>query len=434
MGKIYNDKNVYETTQDRLKYIFEEFEHIIVAFSGGKDSGVVLNLAYDYAKEHNLLHKLSMYHMDYEAQYQMTTDYVERTFKKFNDINRYWLCLPLKAQCCCRMDSAYWTPWEQEKKDIWVRKMPTHDYIINEFNCEFDYDKEDYEVQDNFCKWFKEINNNEPTIVLTGIRASESYTRYIRAKTDIRKYKNKKFILEQNIGVPHGFPIYDWETSDVWVYNTKFDKDYNHLYDLFYQAGLTIEQMRVASPFNNQAGATLKLYKTIDPNNWGKMVGRVNGVNMVGLYGDTAAMGWKNITKPEHFTWKEYCFFLLNTLDEDLRKHYLDKLKTSIKFWRDKGGALDDETIKELETSGVIFENKGCVSKTSNKQVCAFEDYPDDIRIKDFKSVPSYKRMCVCIIKNDYTCKYMGFAPTKQQSDKIKEMKTKYQNIAFGGR
>ena len=42
--KKYLDINVYEALQERLKYIFENFDNIYVAFSGGKDSGLLLNL------------------------------------------------------------------------------------------------------------------------------------------------------------------------------------------------------------------------------------------------------------------------------------------------------------------------------------------------------------------------------------------------------
>ena len=31
------DKNVYEASLDRMKFIFEEFENVLVAFSCGKD-------------------------------------------------------------------------------------------------------------------------------------------------------------------------------------------------------------------------------------------------------------------------------------------------------------------------------------------------------------------------------------------------------------
>ena len=46
--------NVYERTQQRLKTVFELFDDIYVSFSGGKDSGVLLNLCIDYIRRHHL--------------------------------------------------------------------------------------------------------------------------------------------------------------------------------------------------------------------------------------------------------------------------------------------------------------------------------------------------------------------------------------------
>lgn len=52
-----NTENVYELIQKRLKFIFDEFDNIYVSFSGGKDSGVLLNLCIDYIRKHNLNRK-----------------------------------------------------------------------------------------------------------------------------------------------------------------------------------------------------------------------------------------------------------------------------------------------------------------------------------------------------------------------------------------
>ena len=419
MAKKYLDINVYEAAQKRIEYIFNEFDNVLVAFSGGKDSSVCLNMCYDYAKEHNMLNKLAFYHLDYEAQYQMTTDFVDETFKKFNDIKRYWLCLPIKAQCSVNMDSGYWTPWEKSKKDLWVREMPTYDYIINEDNAEFEYNDHDYTVQDTFNEWFE--NKYGKTAIVIGIRADESLNRF-RAilKKSLNKYKGNSWINRHK-----AYIIYDWTVEDIWIYNAKFQKDYNKLYDLYYQAGLNVNQMRVASPFNDSASATLKFYKVIDPNNWGKMVSRVNGVNFAGLYGGTTATGWKSIKLPKGHTWKSYLNFLLNTLDEKTRNHYIEKFKTSIEFWKNKGGALSEETIKELNGIGKV----GKSNNYSAKKTVKFEEYPDDLDVTNFREVPTYKRMCICILKNDYYCKYMGFAQTKDEISKRKKAMEKYQNI-----
>ena len=310
--------------------------------------------------------------------------------------------------------------------------MPVNSYVINEDNVPFEFKKgtPDYDMQEAFGRWYQKKHGRK-TAVLIGIRADESLNRFraIKGNHKVHAYKDTNYILAENDHLANAYPLYDWTAPDIWIYNAKFRKSYNKLYDLYYQAGVPVAKMRVASPFNDCAMDTLHLYKVIDPVNWGKMVGRVNGVNMASLYGGTTAMGWKSITKPAHFTWKEYCFFLLNTLPEDVRENYLTKLKTSIKFWHDRGGALDAETIRELEESGIQFENRGKKCKTSTKDVCTFEDYPDEAAVTKFKDVPSYKRMCVCIIKNDYLCKYMGFAPTKVESERRAKAIEKYKNL-----
>lgn len=210
MSKTYLNKNVYESAQERLAYIFDNFDNVLVAFSGGKDSGVCLNMVYDYAAEHGMIDKVGMYHVDYEAQYQMTTDYVTETFEKFDDIKRYWLCLPIGAQCACSMDSDRWIPWEKAKQDIWVRKMPDFDYVINQDNVPFPMTEGqmDYEVQDIFCKWFSETHGK--TAVVVGIRATESLNRFraIKSNQKINMVDDLVWTTRINDDTVNVYPLY----------------------------------------------------------------------------------------------------------------------------------------------------------------------------------------------------------------------------------
>lgn len=41
-----------------------------------------------------------------------------------------------------------------------------------------------------------------------------------------------------NYSIYNAYPIYDWKTQDIWIANGKFGWPYNHLYDLYYQAGV----------------------------------------------------------------------------------------------------------------------------------------------------------------------------------------------------
>ena len=52
MIKEYLKQNVYEALQERLKYLFEEFDNIYVSFSGGKDSGLLLEVTQDFQKKY----------------------------------------------------------------------------------------------------------------------------------------------------------------------------------------------------------------------------------------------------------------------------------------------------------------------------------------------------------------------------------------------
>lgn len=421
-------KNVYETTMERIKYIFNEFDHVYISFSGGKDSGVMLNLCLQYLKQNNINRKITLMHLDYEAQYEMTTDYVQLMEDKYRDyLKIYHVCVPFKVKTCTSMYQDYWRPWEEKLKDIWVRKLPQIAMTKKDFDFYKD-DMWDYEFQEKLSRWIHKREKAKRTAVLVGIRTQESLHRW-RAIHKEREsyYKGKKYSKKIDSNIYNFYPIYDWKTEDIWIANGKFGFEYNKLYDLYYQAGLPIDMMRVASPFLSEGQETLKLYKIIEPHTWGKLVSRVNGVNFTGIYGGTSAIGWKSITKPKHFTWKQYMEFLLDTLPVDTKEKYLEKLETSINFWKTKGGVLSDEIISELDSLSIKYE-LGTHNYKSDKKAVKL-DYLDDLDIKDFKSIPTYKRMCICILKNDHMCKYMGFSQTKQEMKKRKEAIQKYEKI-----
>ena len=353
-----NNKNVYELALERLDIIFKEFDTICVSFSGGKDSGLLLNLCIDYIRKHQLNRKLCVFHMDYEIQYKHTVDYVDRVLASNRDILEvYRVCVPFRVSTCTSMYQSYWRPWQDDLKDIWVRPMPDECYTKEQFPFYRD-DMWDYDFQMLFAKWLHERKNSVRTCFLIGIRTQESFNRW-RSIHLCRKYQMyHKYRWTSKIGndIYNAYPIYDWKTTDIWTANGKFKYDYNHLYDLYYKAGVSLERQRVASPFLSEAQDSLRLYRAIDPNTWGKMIGRVNGVNFTGIYGGTRAMGWQSVRLPEGYTWKGFMQFLLSTLPEETRRNYLRKLTVSIEFWRTKGGCLSEATIEKLRNAVVTLE------------------------------------------------------------------------------
>ena len=72
MKREYIQKTVYEAVQERFEFLFQEFENIYVSFSGGKDSGLLLNLLMDFKRAYYPDRVIGLFHQDFEAQYTVT--------------------------------------------------------------------------------------------------------------------------------------------------------------------------------------------------------------------------------------------------------------------------------------------------------------------------------------------------------------------------
>ncbi len=422
--------NVYEQTQNRLEKVFSSFDNIYVSFSGGKDSGVLLQLCIEYIRKFCPGRRIGVFHLDYEVQYGETVRYVDEVLASNSDVlDVYRICVPFKVPTCTSMFQKYWRPWEEEKKDCWVREMPAGAYTYRDFPF-FSRRMWDYDFQRSFGRWLHRLKKAKRTCCLVGIRTQESLNRWRTLHLEkARCFKRTKWIKSWDTSIYNAYPIYDWLTTDVWTANGKFHWPYNHLYDLYYQAGVPLEKQRVASPFISEARTGLSLYRAIDPDMWGRMIGRVNGVNFTAIYGNTSAVGCRQkIQLPTGYTWADYMRFLLGTLPENVRQNYLNKLKVSIQFWREKGGCLADETIEKLRAAGIpIVIGEKSNYKTDKKPVRM--EYMDDSDFSEFKELPTFKRICICILKNDHTCKYMGFAPSKMEKEKRRLVMEKYSKL-----
>ena len=433
--------NVYDAAIKRLDVIFNEFDNIYVSFSGGKDSGVLLNLVFQYMRKNKISKKIGVYYMDYEGSYYATEEFIKRMVEDNAElIDLYWVCLTYKTACGVSMYDNFWLPWNPDQKNIWVRDFPKLKnglQVIKEKNQNFDFyykGIEDSDFDKAFSLWYHKKNNSNKTIGLLGIRTEESLNRWRAVNANrVHMYKKYNWTVKEHDNVFHAYPIYDWRVNDIWIANSKFNWDYNKIYDLYYRAGLSPHQMRVASAFIDEGVISLKLHKVIEPHKWAKLVGRVNGANFGAIYGGTKANGYKNISLPKGHTWKTYCEFLLDTLPKHTRLLYERKFANSFKVWLKEGAALKPEVITKLKKQGIAIQDLGKPTRNINyngdRVQARFYNYPDEIDHPDFKDLPSYKRMCITILKNDTSCKYMGYAQTKYERELRQKAIKKYRDI-----
>ncbi|MBA4155064.1 phosphoadenosine phosphosulfate reductase family protein [Flavobacterium sp.] len=116
--KIFQKINVFEAAQQRVSYLFDEFENVVVGISGGKDSTIVFNLALMEAKKRNRL-PLSVLWLDQEAEFQMTADYV-KTIMEMPEVKPLWLQVHFKIFNATSHEEEWLNCWEPGKE--WMRE------------------------------------------------------------------------------------------------------------------------------------------------------------------------------------------------------------------------------------------------------------------------------------------------------------------------
>lgn len=172
MKREYIQKNVYEAVQERFDFLFREFENIYVSFSGGKDSGLLLNLLLDFKRTYYPQRTVGVFHQDFEAQYTVTTEYVTKTFERLeSEVDPYWVCLPMATRTALSSYEMFWYPWDDRHPELWVRPMPSYSYVIN-MDKPFDhyrYRMHQEDLAKQFGRFYKERHGGGTHCLSVGI-------------------------------------------------------------------------------------------------------------------------------------------------------------------------------------------------------------------------------------------------------------------------
>lgn len=374
--------NVYDAAKDRIAYVFDNFPKIYVSFSGGKDSSVMLHMVMDEAIRRG--RKVGVLFVDLEGQYKLTIDFIQSMYDLYREnIEPYWVCLPIALRNAVSMYQPKWTCWGDNVD--WVRQPPAIAITDRNHFPFYHYDIEFEEFVPAFGKWY---GQGKLTACLVGIRTAESLNRW-RTIAQQRKsmFEDKRWTTWCGNGLYNIYPIYDWATEDVWIYNGKHGKPYNHLYDYMYKAGLSIHQQRICQPYGDDQRKGLWLFHLIETETWSKVVARVNGANGGALYAQESGniLGRIKIAKPPGHTWESFVMLLLESMPRLTQDHFKDKIAVFLHWYAERGypnGIPDEAPVKEEAA----------------------------------KDVPSWRRICKALLRNDYWCKGLSFTQTKSEA------------------
>ncbi len=392
MPKLYNpEKNVYDAAIERLNLVFDNFETVCISLSGGKDSTVLFHLAHKIAQERGK--KLHVLIIDLEGQYQLTIEHLEELVQ-LPGLEVYWVCLPLNLRNGCSLFDPHWCCWEPGQEKYWIRDFPNVPGVITkqDFFPFYRYRMEFEEFIDHFPRWLSE-KVGHPIAQLVGIRADESTNRYNAVKPKPGKPKksawngvNWSAVNGKNPNLASFFPIYDWRFEDIWAYLGKNKLPYCKLYDRMYLAGVSFKDMRICQPYGDDQKKGLDVWAAMEPETWDKIVNRVTGANYGALYASGKMLGYhKGLGCPEGHTWKSYTFFLLSTLPDVMRERFLSNYAVFLE-WYTRHGYPDLRDIPDMQDDGTL-ETK--------------------------KQAPSWRRLALAVLKNDFNCKSLSIGMIK---------------------
>lgn len=249
--------DVLTAAKQRIRHIINTFDHLEVAFSGGKDSLVVINLVREVYDEMGMSDRVKILFRDEELIPDNVIDFVSG-YRLNPGFDLRYLAVPLHNQRFVLGELRPYIQWDIKRR--WLRDKP--DFAIKSYGKAWDENPGTQHELDRLC--FAHVKGK--VAVLNGVRAEESLTRF---RASISKRHENYINATDTANVKFCKVIYDWSEKDVFRYFYDRGIRYAPIYDhqMFAQSPL-----RVSTPTHAMAYRYLKCLPNLYPTFWSQLV------------------------------------------------------------------------------------------------------------------------------------------------------------------
>ena len=272
--RISSTIDVVTAARQRIKNVFRNGVPVYMSFSGGKDSLALAHLVYSLIQAGEIDPALlTVVFIDEEAIFDCIEATTKIWRKKFllTGAKFQWWCIEVKHFNCLNQlsNDESFVCWDSRKAAQWVRQPPafalrSHPKLRPK--------------ADSYQTFLPRVTRDG--IMLSGVRASESVQRlqYMSALN-----MGLKGMTESNTI----YPIYDWKTSDVWLYLRDQQVQIPEVYLQMYQVGVGKNRLRVSQFFSIDTVPVLVNLGEYDPSLMERVLRREPNAYLAMLYWDS---------------------------------------------------------------------------------------------------------------------------------------------------
>lgn len=288
----------------RIRWVYENHEHVGVNYSGGKDSTVALGLTLQVARELGRT-PVDVLFVDQEAEWQCVVDHI-REVGAIPDVNLHWMQMPIRISSAVATTDQWLYCWQEGAE--WMREKEPDSIHVNDLGTET--------FKDVFGAWQQVNFPGVAAAQIAGVRTEESPSRLL-GLTTYETWRGQTWGSRVHKKRDHftWYPLYDWRMSDVWKAIHDHGWPYCSLYDIYYRYGVPARLMRVSSLHHEGAIRQMFMLQEVEPDTWDALCRRVDGAHTAGQLNWSA---FKVTDLPPMFRdWEEYRDHLLENLIAD---------------------------------------------------------------------------------------------------------------------
>lgn len=311
------DCNVYEASKYRIKKVIPKFDNICVAFTGGKDSTVVLYLVEECMRELGRTDKIKVTFRDEEFVPQDTLNFVDSLVKS-DKYEFFYYCLPTLEYAQFLGKNIKYIQWDTKRRNNWERLPPEYAITTEDVGNVLLKDP----MYDEFRLTLNKLNGS--VVMFNGYRTEESIVVY---QTVVNK-PYETYLNDSKISSRLKFckPIYDWKPKDIFLYLFKNNLPYNPVYDNFLWCGIPL---RSNIPLEKGCAKSLVKYKSYDPDYYNQLVHMFPDLEASSRYSND--MSISKIAENYGNNPQGMIKYVMKNTDDSVKKEILETLKVSLR-------------------------------------------------------------------------------------------------------